>query len=273
MIRNITYTTASGLAEQLDVYLPSGVPPVGGWPVIVAIHGGGWRKQDKKDYGPRIASAFVPNNYAVVAPNYPLSSPDNPTWPMSLQDLQSAVRWIKQDAGVFQFNPGEVVAMGESAGANLANLLGTQSVNTGGGSSVADSAAVSAVVSFSSPTDLPALFSASPQAAVAVRQFLGGPPWAVPGNYQAASPVDQVQPGDPPTFLVHGGRDPLVPVSQSVELASALTLAGVPNQLVVLPGAGHELNFPLRTPRNLVLQILEFLDTTWKDKVSQSLSH
>jgi triacylglycerol lipase len=86
----------------------------------------------------------------------------------------------------------------------------------------------------------------------------------VPASYIAASPADQVRPGDPPTFLVHGGNDPLVPVSQSQELAAALTAAGVPNQLDVIPGAGHDLDFPIKTPRNLVLQILEFLETTWK---------
>lgn len=82
-------------------------------------------------------------------------------------------------------------------------------------------------------------------------QFLGGPPAAVPGSYAAASPVDQVSPGDPPTFLVHGANDPLVPVSQSEELAAALTDAGVPNRLVVIPGAGHDLDFPIKTPGNL----------------------
>jgi hypothetical protein len=46
----------------------------------------------------------------------------------------------------------------------------------------------------------------------------------------------------------------------------------VPNRLVVIPGAGHELDFPIKTPRNLVSQILAFLDATWNDKVSQSLN-
>ena len=263
--RNITYTEANGQPEQLDVYVPKGVPPTGGWPVILAIHGGGWRKQDKRDYGPRIASAFVPHGYVVVAPNYPLSSPGNPTWPINLEDLQSAVRWIRQNAGTLNIDTGQIVAMGESAGANLANLLGTAS-GIAGTAGPAASAAVEAVVSFSSPTDLLTLYADSPLAGKAVELFLGGPPAAVPGSYMAASPVDQVSPRDPPVFLVHGAADPLVPVSQSEELAAALTRAGVPNQLVVIPGAGHDLDFPIKTPRNLVFQILAFLETTWNDK-------
>jgi acetyl esterase/lipase len=267
---DITYTTLGGQAEQLDVYLPKGPPPPSGWPVIMAIHGGGWRRLDKREYGPRVASAFLPQGYAVVAPDYLLSVPGKPTWPVNLEDVQAAVVWTKRNAALYGLDASRVVAMGESAGANLANLLGTSSPTAASVQGV--SAAVSAVISFSSPTDLTTLYAESPLAGKAAGQFLGGPPWAVPSSYAAASPVHQIAPGDPPVFLVHGGNDPLVPVSQSEELAAALTSAGVPNQLVVIQGGGHNLDFPTKTPPNLVFQILEFLNATWKDRGSQSLN-
>src|SRR5690348_4367076 len=68
---NIPYPTPGGV-ERLNVYLPPGPTPSGGRPVILAIHGGGWRRLDKSGYGDRIASAFVPRGYVVVAPNYVL---------------------------------------------------------------------------------------------------------------------------------------------------------------------------------------------------------
>ena len=124
---------------------------------------------------------------------------ESPTWPINLEDLQTAVGWIRSNAGTFHINSGEIVAMGESAGANLANLLGTGSPSVGiSGPTGPD--AVEAVVSFSSPTDLIAMFNASPQAGAAAAQFLGGTPSELPQSYIAASPVDQVSPGDPPTF-------------------------------------------------------------------------
>jgi acetyl esterase/lipase len=267
--RDITYTVAGLEPQRLDVYVPLGSQPPGGWPVIVAIHGGGWRRLDKRDYGQRIASAFVPSGYAVVAPNYPLSAPDEPTWPIGFEAIQKAVMWVKENAGNFEIDPSRVVAMGESAGGNLANLLGTNSPSAAVDAS-GYSSAVAAVIGFSSPTDLAALYTENPRAGKAVAQFLGGTPTQVPAIYLAASPVDQVSPADPAVFLVHGASDPLVPLSQSEELAAALTRAGVPNKLVVIPGS-HNLDFPLRTPRNLVLQILEFLSATWNDKGSQSL--
>jgi acetyl esterase/lipase len=261
--KNITYPTQAGPAQQLDVYTPREPAPAGGWPVIVAIHGGGWRRYSKQEYGPRIASAFVPAGYVVVAPNYLLSRPGRPSWPVNLGDVRSAVVWVKANAAAYGIDPNRVVAMGESAGANLANLLGTESGTN-------RPAAVQAVVSFSSPTDLTSLLSESPQAGRAAAQLLGGLPTSLPQLYAAASPVDQAGPGSAPTLLIHGGDDPLVPVSQSIELAGALTAAGVPNRLIILPGAGHDLNYPINTPSDLTTQILEFLAATWNDKGSHN---
>ena len=224
--------------------------------MLVAIHGGGWRRLDKDGYGARIASAFVQHGYIVVAPNYVLSKPGEPTWPVNLEDVQAAVSWVRENAGALGIDPDEIAAIGESAGANLAALVGTSS-GPGAGNSNSD---VEAVVGFSTPTDLTAL---SPLAAYAAAQFLGGTPEQVPANYVAASPIDHVEAGDPPMFLVHGRQDPLIPYSQSIEMAAALSAAGVRNQLVLVNG-GHDLDFPAHYG-NLTGQILEFLDTTWKD--------
>ncbi|HKI19753.1 MAG TPA: prolyl oligopeptidase family serine peptidase, partial [Isosphaeraceae bacterium] len=116
---------------------------------------------------------------------------------------------------------------------------------------------------FSTPTDLTSLYTESPSAGLAAAQFLGGSPEQVPANYVAASPIDHVAADDPPMLLVHGLQDPLIPVSQSEEMAQALTAAGVRNQLILVPG-GHKLDFPGRYSK-WIPQILEFLQITWKD--------
>ena len=264
-LHNVSFPTASGQSEQLDVYLPTTPVPAGGRPVLIAIHGGGWRRLDNTEYGQRIASAFVAEGYVVVAPNYVLASPGNPTWPENLEDVQAAVRWVRSNAGSIGINPNEIAAIGESAGANLAALLGTYSTHSAG---AGVSAAVEAVLAFSTPTDLTTLYSESPEAGSAAAQFLGGSPAQVPANYVAASPADQVSPGDPPMLLVQGSEDPLIPASQSTELAAALTSAGVRDELIMVPG-GHNLDFPVNYS-NLIPEILEFLDTTWKDLVALS---
>ena len=229
--------------------------------MLIAIHGGGWRRLDKAGYGARIASAFVPRGYVVVAPDYKLSAPGRPTWPVNFEDVQSAVSWVRAHADTLGIDPDRIAAIGESAGANLAALLGTAS---GSNRTESQSSSVQAVVAFSTPTDLTALTGESPLAAHAAAQFLGGTPEQVPGNYSAASPIDHVSAGDPPMFLVQGRQDPLIPASQSIQMANALESAGVSYRLTLVNG-GHDLDFPAHYS-NLIHQILEFLDATWKDE-------
>ena len=142
--------------------------------------------------------------------------------------------------------------MGASAGGHLAALLGT---DVGGPT---DPARVQAVVDFYGPADLAALDAASPAASGAIRQFLGARPADAPALYEDASPVSHVSAGDPPFLIVQGSADPLVVPSQSRELAAKLTDAGVPNRLVIVPGAGH--GFGLHVGRlDLLKQVADFL--------------
>jgi acetyl esterase/lipase len=265
---NVPFATVNGGSERLDVYLPAGGPSAAGRPVLIAIHGGGWRRLDKAGYGSRIASAFVPRGYVVVAPDYELSARKRPSWPVNLEDVQAAVRWVRANASVLGINPDEIAAIGESAGANLAALMGTTSVSASGGAK--PSSSVEAVIAFSTPAELISLTVESPLAGRAVRQFLGGTPAQVPGAYRAASPTDHVSASDPPMFLVQGRQDSLIPFTQSVDLARALSAAGVRNRLVLVSG-GHDLSFPGHY-RKLIRQILEFLDATWKDEGNLSNS-
>ena len=237
---NISFPTIDGQSELLDVYTPASAAPAGGRPVIVAIHGGGWRRFNKDGYGSRVADAFVRDGYVVVAPNYVLSAPGRPTWPENFEDVQAAVRWVRGNAAALGINSNEIVAMGESAGANLAALLGTYSTLSSG---TGVSSAVDAVVASSTPTDLTTLYTESHLAGLAAAQFLGGSPGQVAASYTAASPIDHISPGDPPMLLIHGRQDPLIPVSQSEDMHDALTAAGVRNELILVNG-GHKLDFP-----------------------------
>ncbi len=256
---NVSFPTVDGQSELLDVYTPDTPAPAGGYPVMVTIHGGGWRSLDKGAFGLRNADAFTQDGYVVVAPNYVLSAPGEPTWPVNFEDVQAAVRWVRTNAGAMDFNPNEIVAEGESAGANLAALLGVYSTQSSGNEV---SSAVEAVVAVSTPTDLTTLYREKRYAGSAAAQFLGGPPERVHANYIAASPIDHVSPGDPPMLLIHGRQDPVIPVSQSEEMQARLTAAGVSNELLLVHG-GHGLDFPTKYS-DLVPDVIEFLDATWK---------
>ncbi len=217
---NVSFPTVNGQTELLDLYTPDTPAPAGGYPVMVAIHGGGWHLSDKSAFGLRTAKVFTQDGYVVVAPDYVLSEPGIPTWPVNFEDVQAAVRWVRSNASVMNFNSNEIVAEGESAGANLAALLGVYSPLSQG---TEISSAVDAVVAVSTPTDLTTLYHETHYAGSMAALFLGGTPEQVPANYIAASPIDHVSPGDPPMLLIHGRQDPVIPVSQSEDMHDALT--------------------------------------------------
>ena len=100
---------------------------------------------------------------------------------------------------------------------------------------------VAAVVAFYSPTDLVRLSSMGYLGGM--DGFVGGSLGTVPERYLHLSPVSHVDPGDPPTFLAHGGDDRTVPPGQSELLGVRLREAGVPHRLVELPWANHTFDF------------------------------
>lgn len=252
----IVYTTREGVAQRLDVYLPAGAPPEGGWPVVLAIHGGGWRKFSKEQYGPKVASALGPAGYAVVAPNYSLSSRFASSWPLNAEQLRDAVSWIGVNAETYSLDSNRIAAMGESAGGHLAAVLGT---DPGRGAGTRESPRVRAVVSFYGPTDLLSLSLESPAARPAVRQLLGVEPIFSPRRARAASPLAHASAGDAAALLIHGTADWLVPYSQSEALHEALLRSGVDSELVQVPGGSHGFGFRVGS-RSLLPTVLNFLE-------------
>ncbi len=253
LARGFVYTTRAEAPQTLEIDLPSGRPPVGGWPVVLAIHGGGWRKFDAEEYARKVAPALVHAGFAVVAPNYVLARPGAPSWPLALDDLQDAVSWVGATSSEFGWNSGELAVMGQSAGGHLAAMLGTEPVSSG-----TTTPKVRAVVDFYGPADLGAMVAEKAQGAPEVEEFLGGAPTQIPATYIAASPVDRVTPNSAPILIVQGTADTIVPAEQSEELAEAYAAAGVLHQLIMIRGATHGFGLHVGTG-NLVSAVVGFL--------------
>jgi dipeptidyl aminopeptidase/acylaminoacyl peptidase len=100
------------------------------------------------------------------------------------------------------------------------------------------SSKVQAVVSFAGPTDL-AADDLPPPALGPVKGLLGGSASEKPDLAEKASPLTYASEGDAPMLLLHGTKDNIVPYSQAVKMAEALTEAGVPGRIELILGAGH----------------------------------
>ncbi len=234
--RDLEYSQANGKPLLLDMYYPTNqASPV---PVVVWVHGGGW-KSGTKDRCP--ASWLVNHGYAVASIDYRLL--DEAQWPAQIDDCRAAVRWLRKNAKEFQLDAQHIGAWGGSAGGHLAALLGT--LDAPPGEDV--SSRVQAVCDWYGPSDLltmPPNVIGNGRTAEDVAQsngarLLGGPVRELPELAKQASAFYNVTHDDPPFLIMHGSKDPGVPLAQSQKLHDRLQEAGVASTFQIVEGAGH----------------------------------
>lgn len=222
----------------LDLYRPAKIEHPA--PVVVFVHGGGWKSGDKKS-ARKNAVWLVSDGFAVASINYRLL--DQASWPAQINDCYEAVRWIRRNAEKYQLDPDRIVAWGGSAGGHLAALLGTRPCPE----PETTSSRVQAVIDWFGPTDL---LTMPPNVVNESRSFeqvsksngarlLGAAVMTVPELAKDASALHQVSADDCPVLIMHGDQDKGVPIDQSTRFHDALQKAGVDSRLHVVKGAGH----------------------------------
>lgn len=158
--------------------------------------------------------------------------------------MKCAVGWVK-DAGRYGVDPDRIALLGHSFGGHVALLAAyTEGDPRLPPSCDGPDTGVEAVAAFCPPTDLMRLDETQwpwwrPSLASSVKDSTGTDvDYVAAGDRRLASPISHLDPGDPPTFLVHGSQDQISPSEQSMLLANRLE-AGVPHRLIELPGARH----------------------------------
>lgn len=231
---NITYHTASNYEAKLDVYQPIGRG--GPVPTVLFIHGGGWVGGTKEGYFFN-ALPYIELGWAVVNVEYRLARVA--LAPAAVEDCRCALRWVIRNAKEYGFDPERIVVTGTSAGGHLSLMTGLLAPEAGLDRQCfgPETLKVAAVVNFYGITDVNDLLEGSNQKGYAV-QWLG----SLPNRDEVArrvSPLSWVRPGLPPVLTIHGDADPTVPYAHATRLRDALTGAGVPNQLLTIPGGRH----------------------------------
>ncbi|MHC1561365.1 alpha/beta hydrolase fold domain-containing protein [Actinomycetospora sp. C-140] len=238
--RAVEYAAVPGYRPLLlDLYRPHDGPPP---PLVVFVHGGGWRVGTRALVGPMYAdwcpspfARLAASGVAVASLDYRLSG--EARFPAPLEDVMAGLHWVREHAEAVDVDATRVALWGESAGGHLAALLGLTDPD------------VRAVVDWYGPADLTTLaedaaaggISAVDPAAADSREalMLGVTPAADPDRARAASPVAHVRSGAPPFLLRHGTGDTLVPSRQSERLVAALESVGAEVTLDLVPGADH----------------------------------
>lgn len=239
----IVYATHDRTKLVGDLYLPKNRSRA---PLLVAIHGGGWRGGGRGFY--KYWGAFLARHgYALFTIEYRLGK--SGAYPAAVYDVKAAIQFMRANAAEFGVDPDRIGLMGDSAGGYLAAMLALagdrlaqryrEDINAG------TPVNVKAVVGFYGIYDMATQWrqdmKATPGDSI-TQDFLGASPSREPQIYREASPLSNVTPDhkDVRFLLVQGDRDNLVDAStQSGAFNTALTQAGFFSRLILVPGAAH----------------------------------
>lgn len=247
--QDLPYASVSS-TQKLDIYLPKGNGP---FPVVLNFHAGGFKFGDKTNMPGKVCQALLDGGIAVAGVNYRLS--DEATFPAAVLDARAAVRFLRANAAKYNLDPERIGAFGQSAGGNIAAMLGT----TGDGAPFDDASLgnpdvsnnVQVVVDWFGPTDFGKMdeqakaqgCSASDQTHGQASSFesvyLGSIVSSSPDLVAKANPITYIDKKDPPFLIQKGDQDCTVAVENTKMLADALKATGVPVEYDLLPGAGH----------------------------------
>lgn len=249
---DVVYDRVGDWEGKVDLYLPpnEGKPT----PIIINIHGGGWNhgnKEKQKGFG-----SFFKNKMAVANMGYRLV--DVAPAPGAIEDVRSVLIYLVKNAKELNIDPDRIVIMGGSAGGHLGMMgayLGNNTMFDKDKTTLKD-LKIAAVIDKYGIADMVDFSLGTKPYKSAVR-------WI--GNkiddrefIKSVSPIYHVGKDTPPTFIVHGDADPIVPYSQSVALKKKLDENGIKNVFITVKDGEHG-KFPKEKQTEISKAIIDFI--------------
>lgn len=258
---NVVFGTGGGRELRCDVFHPPS--PVGLSPAVVLVHGGGWRNGDRtqlRGYGVLLGR----EGYVCVAPEYRLLG--EAAWPAQIHDVKAAIRWVRANAADLGVDPDRIAIEGNSAGGHLSLLAaGTPDLPEfeGDGGNAGVSTRVAAAIGVYPPV----LFhhDTAERGGVPVAALSDTGP-ASEELAASASPLRYIHADFPPTLLIHGTGDELVPRSASLRMYEELLHAGVPVELHMYAEVPHAFDAEPRFGRQCAAEMQLFLDRYLRER-------
>lgn len=258
----------------MDILKPNSKNPL---PAVVFITGGGFMAANKDNYLQQrmdISEA----GYVVTSIEYRVTPQS--TFPSPLEDVKSAIRYLRANAAKYGIDPNQIAVMGSSAGGYLAALAGTTNdiKEYDKGDFLDESSKVNAVIDLYGLSDLTKVGEgysqevqeihkspSAPEAMWVNGAAVFGPGGSIldnPDKATKANPITYVTKDDPPFLLMHGDQDTLVSPNQTQILHEALINKGVDSTRYVVKGAGH--GGDVWAQPKIVNLIIDFLDSHLK---------
>lgn len=265
LIKNVVYSAVDGEAVKMDILAPwsqrydylTSEPR----PLIVFVQGSSWRLPTMGEEIPQLVQ-FVKAGYIVATVQH-RNSLDGHAFPAFLEDVKTAIRYLRTNAAKYSIDPQRVAIWGTSSGANAALLVGlTGDDHRYKTNDYADqSDAVNAVVSCFAPTDVIDTFKNAdrvPGSDILQYSLFGRDKSKWDQIKRQMSPLYQVKAGQqyPPFLLMHGDADQVVPYHQMEEMYDVLQQHGVAVEAYRVKGANHERDFWSQQIYDLVKEFL-----------------
>ncbi|MEQ8472350.1 MAG: alpha/beta hydrolase [Marinoscillum sp.] len=246
--------------QKLDIYHPTRTV-YDKSPVIIYIHGGAWVAGTKGAINFNRFNLAIndlrKSGYTIVCPNYTLARSGKSPFPDCISDAFKAVKWVEDNADKYNLDLSNVGLLGESAGSHIAMMKTFAPADTF--ETIGSEIKFRYLINIYGPNDLEALYRAP--LLDSIYQVIERLPAGIQNQLDLAkiifgfdpnedsvkteefirkySPVTYIDASMPPMLLIHGDRDRVVPVEQSIQLSTRLKDLGVRHQLHVLEGVDH----------------------------------
>ncbi len=233
---DVVYGHKLGLAMTCDVFTPT--RDANGAGILFMVSGGWYSNWSPPEQTQAMFRPLTDKGFTVFAVRHG-SSPKF-SIPEALSDVRRCVRYIRLNSERFGVDADRLGVFGMSAGGHLSLMLGTASDDGNAESKdpveqVSDR--VNAVVAYVAPTDLRIMVREASDRLPAYDRF---PALDLDmQNAEQASPLVHVTSDDPPTLLLAGAKDDLVPIDHSRKIHEAFKQADVTSELIEFPEAGH----------------------------------
>lgn len=254
--KNIEYKNINGRSLQMDIYKPKEMAKAA--PLLVFIHGGGWRGGNRADYLVYLTH-FAKLGYVTATISYRFLK--EAPYPACVEDITDAVQFLYQNGEKYNYDPDRICLIGGSAGSHLAMLAAygwkKAGIQADSATTMGNKHKIKAVVEIYGPIDFTTEYARNHPT---ITGFMAHSYQEAPQLYVEASPITYVTRDTPPTLILHGTRDMLVPISQAELLKHKMDSLGVINVYRPVPGWPHTMDMVKRVNDYFKVTMGDFFD-------------
>jgi acetyl esterase len=227
-LQDVEYARSGGQSLRFDASFPAGAGP---HPAVIIVHGGGWVAGHRRHNVEPLFRPLENAGFAWFSISYRLAT-EISLFGLAIDDVAHAIEFIRSHASEYRIDPNRLAVIGDSAGAHLAMMAVLRA-----GAAVP----VAAFIGIGMPSDLETLANDSPSIPAGIRDAVASSPWAdmLGAVVRELSPVNHVHADLPPTLLIHGTADRIVPFEQSEKFCAAARSVHAPCEIQPVRGAGH----------------------------------